>query len=98
MTTRLDIARHWIAAHPPRGGYRPSHMGPALFREVFGPVCAAAAGGSPEAGAAIAEQIHAAGLGPEADAVPELFRRLEEARGVPADPRSILDRLEALIG
>jgi hypothetical protein len=98
VTTRLDIARHWIAAHPPRGGYHPSRMGVALFREVFGPICAAAAGGSLEAGAAMAEQIHTADLGPEADAAPELFRRLSEATGVPADPRSILDRLEALIG
>jgi putative urate catabolism protein len=98
VTTRLDIARHWTAAHPPRGGYRPSRMGPALFRAVFGPVCAAAAGGSPEAGAALAERVHAAGLGPEADAAPELSRRLAEAARVPADARVIHDRLEALIG
>jgi putative urate catabolism protein len=98
VTTRLDIARHWIAAHPPRGGYRPSRMGPALFRAVFGPVCAAAAGGTPEAGAAMAERVHAAGLGPEADAVPELSRRLAEAAGVPAGTPAIRDRLEALIG
>ncbi|MBE7199512.1 MAG: allantoinase PuuE [Parafilimonas terrae] len=98
VTTRLDIARHWIAAHPPRGGYRPSRMGPALFRAVFGPVCAAVAGGTPEAGAAMAERVHAAGLGPEADAVPELSRRLAEAAGVPAGTPAIRDRLEALIG
>jgi putative urate catabolism protein len=98
VTTRLDIARHWIAAHPPRGGYRPSRMGPALFRAVFGPVCAAAVGGAPEAGAALAERVHAAGLGPEADAVPELSRRLAEAAGVAVGAPAIRDRLEALIG
>jgi putative urate catabolism protein len=98
VTTRLDIARHWIAAHPPRGGYRPSRMGPALFRAVFGPVCAAAVGGAPEAGAALAERVHAAGLGPEADAVPELSRRLAEAAGVAVGAPAIRDGLEALIG
>jgi len=98
VTTRLDIARHWIAAHPPRGGYRPSRMGPALFRAVFGPVCAAAAGGAPEAGAALAERVHAAGLGPESDAVPELSRRLAEAAGVAVGAPAIRDRVEALIG
>ena len=96
VTTRLDIARHWIAAHPPRGGYRPSRMGPALFREVFGAVCAEVSG-SPEAGAATAERVYATGLGPEDDTVPNLSRRLTEAASAPADERAIRGRLEVLI-
>ena len=36
VATRLDIARHWIATHPPAGGYVPSRMPRALFAERFG--------------------------------------------------------------
>jgi OHCU decarboxylase len=38
FATRLDIARHWVAHHPPSGFYRPSHMPRALFVERFGGV------------------------------------------------------------
>ncbi len=38
VARRLDIARHWIKAHPPMGGYQPSRMAPALFTEVFGDI------------------------------------------------------------
>ena len=38
VATRLDIARHWVKHHPPKGGYRPSRMSPALFVEVFGDI------------------------------------------------------------
>ncbi len=38
FATRLAVARHWIATHPPPGGYVPSRMAPALFVEVFGGV------------------------------------------------------------
>jgi OHCU decarboxylase len=38
VTTRLDIARHWIKHHPPAAGYRPSRMSKALFVEVFGDI------------------------------------------------------------
>jgi OHCU decarboxylase len=38
VTTRLEIARHWVRRHPPPGGYRPSAMPPALFLERFGGV------------------------------------------------------------
>ncbi len=55
VATRLDIARHWIATHPPRGGYRPGHMPRALFVEVFGGVY--------EHSPHIAEAAHRAGLG-----------------------------------
>ena len=55
VATRLDIARHWIARHPPTGGYRPSVMGRALFVEVFGGVF--------EHTPVIAERAYGAGLG-----------------------------------
>ncbi|MBV8769991.1 MAG: allantoinase PuuE, partial [Hyphomicrobiales bacterium] len=38
MARRLDIARHWIARHPPSGGYKPSRMPRALFIERFGDI------------------------------------------------------------
>ncbi len=38
IATRLDIARHWIANHPPAGGWKPSKMSRALFAERFGGV------------------------------------------------------------
>lgn len=38
VATRLDIARHWIAHHPPEGGYVPTRMAKALFVERFGKV------------------------------------------------------------
>jgi OHCU decarboxylase len=38
IATRLDIARHWIAKHPPRGGWKPSRLTRALFVERFGGV------------------------------------------------------------
>lgn len=98
VTTRLDIARHWIAAHPPRGGYRPTRMGRALFGEVFGPVCAGLSGASPAAGAAMAERVRAGGLPAEADDLSGLARLLAEAAGVPADARGLRSRLEALTG
>jgi OHCU decarboxylase len=54
VTTRLDIARHWISHHPPAGGYKPSHLPRALFVEVFGDIF--------EHTPAIAERAHRAGL------------------------------------
>jgi OHCU decarboxylase len=54
VTTRLEIARHWIRTHPPDGGYRPSRMPRALFVERFGDVF--------EHTPAIAERVHRAGL------------------------------------
>ncbi|WP_374251692.1 allantoinase PuuE [Xanthobacter sp.] len=38
VARRLDIARHWIAHHPPAGGYRPTYMPRGLFVERFGGV------------------------------------------------------------
>ncbi|MFG1340594.1 allantoinase PuuE [Xanthobacter autotrophicus] len=38
VARRVDIARHWIATHPPVGGYRPTFMPRGLFVERFGGV------------------------------------------------------------
>jgi OHCU decarboxylase len=38
IATRLDIARHWIAKHPPAGGWKPSRLTRTLFVERFGGV------------------------------------------------------------
>ena len=38
IPTRLDIARHWIAKHPPPGGWKPSELPRTLFIERFGGV------------------------------------------------------------
>ncbi len=38
VARRVDIARHWIARHPPAGGYRPTAMPRGLFVERFGGV------------------------------------------------------------
>jgi OHCU decarboxylase len=38
IPTRLDIARHWIAKHPPPGGWKPSELTRTLFIERFGGV------------------------------------------------------------
>ena len=54
VATRLDIARHWIKHHPPKGGYTPSHMSPSLFREVYGDIF--------EHSAYLADMVYAAGL------------------------------------
>jgi OHCU decarboxylase len=59
VTTRLDIARHWIRKHPPAGGWKPSRMGRALFVERFGGVY--------EHSPWVAETAFDAGLGPAAD-------------------------------
>ncbi|TCT07531.1 allantoinase PuuE [Aquabacter spiritensis] len=38
VARRIDIARHWIAHHPPPGGHVPSRMSRAVFIERFGDV------------------------------------------------------------
>jgi len=59
VARRLDIARHWIAHHPPMGGYRPSRMPRGLFVERFGDVF--------EKTPTIAEVAHRRGLSSNAD-------------------------------
>ena len=36
VATRLDIARHWVMHHPPKGGWRPSTLSRPLFMQRFG--------------------------------------------------------------
>jgi chitin deacetylase len=97
VTTRLDIARHWIATQPPEGGHRPSAMGPALFAEVFGPVCADLLGRSREEGAALARRVHASGIERDADSAAGLAKVFAETFGS-RDSRAIEDRLKPLVG
>ena len=59
VTTRIEIARHWIRAHPPKGGYQPSHMPRALFVDRFSDIF--------EHTPAIAQRAHRAGLTESAD-------------------------------
>lgn len=54
LARRIDIARHWIACHPPKSGYLPSRMPRALFVEIFGSVY--------EHTPQIAQAVHRAGL------------------------------------
>ncbi|THD48575.1 MAG: allantoinase PuuE [Bradyrhizobium sp.] len=60
IATRLDIARHWIAHHPPAGGWKPSRLTRTLFVERFGGVY--------EHSPWIAEAAYEAGLSSAADA------------------------------
>ena len=39
VTTRLDIARHWIQNHPPLGGWKPSLLSKPVFVELFSDIC-----------------------------------------------------------
>ncbi len=71
VARRVDIARHWIATHPPRGGYRPSRMGPGLFAAVFGEVFEHTPG--------IAERVHAAVLTEAHDAPEALHAKMTAA-------------------
>jgi OHCU decarboxylase len=71
IATRLDIARHWIRTHPPRGGYRPSRMPRALFMERFGDIF--------EHTPQIAERAHRAGLAAEHDTADGLHGALMRA-------------------
>jgi OHCU decarboxylase len=71
LATRLDIARHWVRTHPPRGGFRPSRMGRALFVEAFGEIF--------EHTPQIVARAHAQGLGPDCDAAGGLHSALSRS-------------------
>jgi OHCU decarboxylase len=68
VATRLDIARHWIRTHPPKGGYVPSRMPRALFVERFGDIF--------EHTPQIAERAHRAGLSAAQDTADGLHAAL----------------------
>ena len=92
VARRVDIARHWIRTHPPAGGYRPSHMGEALFTEVFGDIFEHTPG--------IARQTHRDGLGPREDTAEGLHAALVRTmRAMPrAAQRDLLDAHPDLAG
>ena len=71
IASRLDIARHWVAHHPPPGGWRPSRLSRALFLARFGGVF--------EHSPHLAARAFAAGLGPETDRIDGLHAALVAA-------------------
>ena len=68
IARRLDIARHWIKTHPPKGGYQPSRMGHGLFVEAFGDIF--------EHTPQVAERSHALGLSAAQDTADGLHARM----------------------
>jgi OHCU decarboxylase len=83
VATRLDIARHWVKHHPPKGGYKPSRMSPALFVEVFGDIF--------EHTPQIAARAHALGLTGAHDTASGLHAALvAQMRAMSADEQRAL--------
>ncbi len=77
VARRVDIARHWIRAHPPAGGYRPSHMPRGLFVAVFGEVF--------EHSPHLAERVFDAGLTPAEDTAHGLHAKFAAATRAMSD-------------
>jgi OHCU decarboxylase len=71
VTTRLDIAQHWVMNHPPAGGWKPSALSAPLFMARFGGIF--------EHSPWVAERAFAAGLGPEADSAAGLHAAMVAA-------------------
>ena len=83
VARRLDIARHWIKAHPPEGGYVPSRLPRALFLERFGDIFEHSPG--------IVEATHRAGLTAENDTANGLHRALvAQMRTIPREAKIAL--------
>jgi OHCU decarboxylase len=70
IAKRLDIARHWLATHPPRG-LTPSRMSRAIFMERFGDVF--------EHTPQLAQAAYAAGLSPQHDSLEGLHAAFSAA-------------------
>ncbi len=68
VARRIDIARHWVATHPPTGGYPPSRISKALFMERYGGVY--------EHSPWIAEALYAKGLNASHDSAEGLASAL----------------------
>ncbi len=77
VARRVDIARHWIAHHPPPGGYTPSRLSRGLFMALFGDVF--------EHTPAIVERVHEAGLGSGDDTADALHARFVQSMQSMAD-------------
>jgi OHCU decarboxylase len=71
FATRLDIARHWIRKHPPKGGWKPSRLTRTLFVERFGDVY--------ELSPWVAEAAYDAGFSLAADAAEGLAKAMAAA-------------------
>ena len=80
IATRLDIARHWIARHPPPGGWKPSQLTRALFVERFG--------GLFEHSRWVAEAAYDAGLTSADDSAEGLAKAMAAAMAAEATPPS----------
>ncbi len=80
IATRLDIARHWIAKHPPAGGWRPSRLSRTLFVERFGGVY--------EHSRWVAEAAYDAGLGANADSAAGLAEAMARAMNGGSEARN----------
>ena len=94
IATRLDIARHWIAKHPPPGGWKPSQLTRTLFVERFG--------GIYEHSRWVAEAAYDAGLTSADDSAEGLagamaaaMARGSESRQARADPGASRSRGQA---
>jgi OHCU decarboxylase len=82
IAKRLDIARHWLTTHPPRG-LTPSRMSRAIFVERFGDIF--------EHTPQLAEAAHAAGLSAQHDSLEGLHAALSAALyGLPRDAQVVL--------
>ena len=92
ITTRLEIARHWIAKHAPKGGWKPSRLTRTLFVEKFG--------GIYEHSRWVAESAYDAGLGSEEDTAEGLARAMAAAvaAGEEARKRSLIGAHPDLAG
>ncbi len=84
VATRLDIARHWIAKHPPPGGWQPSRLTRTLFVERFG--------GIYEHSRWVAEAAHDRGLDGAADTAAGLAAAMAAAAaaGTEAQKRALI--------
>jgi OHCU decarboxylase len=85
IPTRLDIARHWIAKHPPPGGWKPSRLTRTLFLERFGGVY--------EHSPWVAAAAYDSGLTGEADSADGLAKALAAAmaKGTAEQKRALIE-------
>jgi OHCU decarboxylase len=92
VATRLDIARHWIAKHKPKGGWKPSRLTRTLFVERFGGVY--------EHSRWIAEAAYDAALSAEADSADGLAKAMARAaaKGSETQKRALVDAHPDLAG
>jgi OHCU decarboxylase len=92
ITTRLDIARHWIFKHSPPGGWKPSRLTRTLFVERFGGVY--------EHSPWVAAAAYDAGLTSGADTAEGLAKALAAAaaNGSAEDKRALIQAHPDLAG